>query len=126
AVEVAVKKAGGKPIEVKLARGETVEIRFVDAKGKPVAQKVWLEMLLKPAGEAALLATPYSVQGEKSPVTPDANGLITISGLMPGVSYRVKVLTGEEGLENELVYQKEFTVEAGKTTKLELKAPVEK
>ena len=119
-------KKGGKPIEVKLAPCGSAEVRFVDAAGKPVSQKMWLDLIAKPSGEVAPLVTPYSVGGEKSPGVPDAAGLVTLTGLIPGATYRVKVMTGTEGLDNEVVVAKEFTVEAGKTTKLELKAPPEK
>jgi RNA polymerase sigma factor (sigma-70 family) len=137
--EVSAKGAGAKPFEVKLGKCESAEVRFVDAAGKPVQQKMWLELLVKPgpsvaqsraegkpAGEAALLASPYSLTGEKSPVAPDAEGRITIPGLIPGATYRIKVLTGQEKLENETAFEKDFTVEPGKTTKLELPAPGEK
>src|SRR5262249_14837328 len=112
------------------------EVRFVDTQGKAVQQKIWLELLVKPgpsatksrvegkpAAEAALLATPYSLQGEKSPVAPDAEGRILIPGLIPRATYRIKVLTGKDMFENEIAFEKDFTVEPGKTTKLELLAP---
>jgi RNA polymerase sigma factor (sigma-70 family) len=134
--EISAKGAGGKAVEVKLGKCESAEVRFVDAKGNAVQQKIWLELLVKPgpsatksrvegkpAAEAALLATPYSLQGEKSPVAPDAEGRIVIPGLIPGATYRIKVLTGKEKFENEIAFEKDFTVEAGKTTKLELLAP---
>jgi RNA polymerase sigma factor (sigma-70 family) len=129
--EVSAKAAAGKPIEVKLARCESAEVRFVDARGKAVRQKVWLELLVKPGppaakagAEAALLASPYSLVGEKSPVEPDADGRIAIPGLIPGATYRLKVLTGDTpGLESETIFEKDFTVEAGKKVKLDLPAP---
>jgi RNA polymerase sigma factor (sigma-70 family) len=125
-VEVSAKAAGGKPIEVKVVPCQSAEVRFVDANRKAVKQKVWLELVIKPGAETAMLASPYSVHGEKSPVEPDANGRITIPGLIPGATYRLKVLKGQQGLENETAFEKEFTVEAGKATKLELTAPEEK
>jgi RNA polymerase sigma factor (sigma-70 family) len=120
--EVSAKKAAGKPVEVKLAPCESAEVRFVDAKGKAVQQKVWLELLVKPT-EGALLGSPHPLRGEKSPLSPDADGRINIPGLIPGATYRLKVLAGQDGLENETVFHKDFTVEAGKKTKLELRAP---
>ena len=134
--DLSAKKAAGKPVEVKLSKCESAQVRFVDAKGKAVQQKVWLELLVKPgpsvtksradgraAGEGALLATPYSLRGEKSPLAADAEGRITIPGLIPGATYRLKVLAGQMGLENETIFEKDFTVEAGKKIKLELVAP---
>jgi hypothetical protein len=134
--ELSAKKAAGKPVEVKLSKCESAQVRFVDAEGKAVQQKMWLELLVKPgpsmmtsraegkaAGEGALLATPYSLRGEKSPVAADADGRITIPGLIPGATYRIKVMTGQQGLENETIFEKDFTVEAGKKIKLELVAP---
>jgi RNA polymerase sigma factor (sigma-70 family) len=137
--DLSAKAADGKPVEVKLAACESAEVRFVDAKGKPVKQKVWLELLVKggpstaksreegkPAAEPVALASGHSLRGEKSPVAPDADGLITIPGLIPGATYRIRVLTGDEGRETEVAYEKDFTVEAGKKTKLELAAPLGK
>jgi len=134
--EVSAKAAGGKPVEIKLDPCESAEVRFVDANGKGVKQKVWLELIVVPgpsepksrlqgkvAGEAAMLASPHSLRGEKSPVEADEGGRITIPGLIPGATYRLKVLTGLPGQENEVVFEKDFTVEAGKKTKLELEAP---
>jgi RNA polymerase sigma factor (sigma-70 family) len=126
--ELSAKGAAGKAIEVKLAPCQSAEVRFVDAAGRAVWQKVWLELLVKPglSAEAALLASPYQMPGGKSPLGPDAAGRITIPGLIPGATYRLKVLTGLEGQENEVRFEKDFTVEAGKKTKLELTAPPEK
>jgi hypothetical protein len=134
--DISAKGAGGKPVQVKLSPCESADIRFVDGKGKGVQQKVWLELLVKPgpsegksraegkaAAEAALLATPHSLRGEKPPVAPDAEGRITLPGLIPGATYRLKILTGLPGQENEIIFEKDFTVEAGKKTNLELVAP---
>jgi RNA polymerase sigma factor (sigma-70 family) len=134
--DLSAKAAGGKPVEVKLAACESAEVRCVDGKGKAAPQKVWLELVVKPgpslaksrelgkpAGEASLLAVPYSLRGEKSPVAADGEGRVTIPGLIPGATYRVKVLAGPPMQENEVVVEKDFTVEAGKKTKLELVAP---
>jgi RNA polymerase sigma factor (sigma-70 family) len=121
--DVSAKKAGGKPVEIQLGRCESAEVRFVDGQGKAVRQQVWLDLLVKPGADGVLLASPYSLHGEKSPVEPDADGRITIPGLIPGATYRLKVLAGQKGLEDEMIFAKEFTVEAGKTTKLELEAP---
>ncbi len=126
--ELSAKGAGGKPVEIKLTACQSAEVRFVDAAGKAVRQKVWLELLVKPgsSAEAALLGSPYPFGAAKSPLEPDADGRITIPGLIPGATYRLKVLTGQDGLENEPVLEKDFTVEAGKKIKLELKAPAAK
>jgi RNA polymerase sigma factor (sigma-70 family) len=134
--DFSAKGAGGKAVEVKLAPCTSAEVRFVDAKGKAVKQKVWLELLVKPgptpeksraegkpAAETALLATPYSLRGEKSPLEPDAEGRITIPGLIPGATYRLTVRSGAEGLEGETVLHKDFTAEAGKKARLELTVP---
>jgi RNA polymerase sigma factor (sigma-70 family) len=134
--DLSAKAAGGKAVEVKLVPCESAEVRFADAKGKAVPQKVWLELLVKPgptaeksrvagkpAAEAALLGSPHSLWNEKSPLAPDADGRITLRGLIPGATYRLTIRSGQEGLENEIVFDKYFTVEAGKKTKLELPAP---
>jgi RNA polymerase sigma factor (sigma-70 family) len=129
--EVSAKKAVGKPVEVKLAPCGTAEVRCVGPDGKPVAGKLWLELIVKPgpslaksrgvaklAAEAALLAVPDSLRGEKSPLAPDDKGLITIPALIPGATYRLKVLTGPPPELNEIAYEKDFTAESGKVVKL--------
>jgi RNA polymerase sigma factor (sigma-70 family) len=134
--DLSAKGAGGKPVEVRLAPCSSAEVRFADAGGKAVRQKVWLELLVKPgpsvpksraegkpAAEAALLAVPHPVAGQKSPIEADADGRITIPALIPGATYRLKVLAGPPTFENEIVFEKDFTAEPGRTTKLELVAP---
>jgi hypothetical protein len=103
----------------------------VDAQGKPLQQKFWLELLVRPGPavpggradgtppEAALLATPYVAP---APVV-DAQGRVAIPALIPGATYRIMVLAGPPLEENEVVLEKDFTVESGKTTRLELVVP---
>ncbi len=136
-VEISPGKAAEKPVAVKLARCSSAEVRFLDAKGKPVRQRFWLELLVtpgpslrksreegKPAAEAQLLAAlPADLPGDDAPFTADAEQRVRIPSLIPGATYRIKAVTARR---NEVIFEKDFTVEAGKTAKLELTLPEEK
>ena len=131
--ELSAKAAAGKAAEVKLAACESAEVGFVDAKKKKgVKQKVWLELLVKPAAEGksaaetALLASQVTPSGERSRRLGPTPRAAPPSPADPRPTYCLKVLTGTEGLENETVFEKDFTVETGKKTKLELVAEAEK
>jgi RNA polymerase sigma factor (sigma-70 family) len=127
AVEVSAKKAAAEPVEVRLAPCGSAKVRFVDAAGKPVAKyKPWVQLLVTPgptsnqaikdgqlSAEAVTLISQYPDQSE-----PHAgeDGVLTLQGLIPGATYRVK----QARYEGEVL--KEFTAEAGKM--VEVTVPV--
>jgi RNA polymerase sigma factor (sigma-70 family) len=123
AVEVSARKAAARPVDVCLEPCGSARIHFVDAAIKPIPKQVlWLDLLVSPgpsvstaldrgvlAGEKVTLAGSYYV-GDIRPFLADAQGEITVNGLIPGATYRLKK-----------TYQaplKDFTVKAGKTTDL--------
>jgi RNA polymerase sigma factor (sigma-70 family) len=129
-VEISPAKIGDKVLEVKLARCGSAEVRFVDAKGKPVRQRFRLQLLVtpgpslrksreegKPAAQAQDLAIlPADLPGYDAPFRADAEGWVHIPSLIPDATYRVQAM----GVRYEVLFEKDFTVESGKTTKLEL------
>src|SRR5262249_44741225 len=135
-VDISAKPGAAGPRVVELAPCGSAEARFVDAQGKPLQQKFWLELLVRPGPavpkdraeamplpEAALLASPYPAGEGGPPLAVDAQGRVAIPALIPGATYRIKVLAGPAFEENEVVLEKDFTVESGKTTRLELVVP---
>jgi RNA polymerase sigma factor (sigma-70 family) len=131
--EISPAKIGDKVLEVKLARCGSAEVRFVDAKGKPVQQRFRLQLLVtpgpslrksreegKPAAQAQDLAIlPADLPGYDAPFRADAEGWVRIPSLIPGATYRVQAM----GVRSEVLFEKDFTVESGKTAKLELTMP---
>jgi hypothetical protein len=122
-VDISAKKAGGKPMTVQLAPCGSAVVRFVDAAGKPAKPNLALEMEVTPkgAGKNGLPAEAFVVRlfqqslrlrGANTLPTPDAAGRLTLSALIPGVTYRVQVFGRRVG---EVLATKEFTVPAGKT-----------
>src|SRR5262249_20309709 len=137
--ELSAKAAGGKPVEVKLAPCGSAEVRFVDDKGKPAQRPILLELLVKPglsvfqsreenkpAAEAAILAHTLPIGGGKPALTTDKEGRMLIPALIPGATYRLKLAGNEIPLREQRYTEKDFTVESGKTTKVEVKVPAEK
>jgi hypothetical protein len=132
-VDIAPRKAAERPVVVKLAPCVPAEVRFLDAKGKPVRQRFWLELLVtpgpslrksreegKPAAEAQVLASlPADLPGADAPLAADAEGRVRIPSLIPGATYRVKAMSARY----EVILEKDFTAEAGQTTKVELTLP---
>jgi RNA polymerase sigma factor (sigma-70 family) len=128
-VEVSAKQAGDKPIVVKLQPCGSAEARFMDAQGKPVKPKLYLELVIEPgpslkkaltqgvpAARTALLAAAAH-PWQKSPLEADEQGRVTIPALISGATYRLKIYQGD-ATEGQVAFEKDFTVEAGKTLKL--------
>jgi hypothetical protein len=118
-VELSAKRAGGKPITVELKTCGSAEVRLVDPRGKAVRRKVYVKLVAAPK-EKGLAEETYLLRT----FTPDDQGWLTIPGLIAGAVYRIEgfpegakiVLNSEIPLER--VFEREFTVEAGKTRKL--------
>jgi RNA polymerase sigma factor (sigma-70 family) len=123
AVEVSAKNAEKEPLEVRLKPTGSARLHLVDAQGKPVAQpqpEPSLELVVSPgptfaaalesgamAGETVYLATNFGELGKK-PGSDDPPGTLTVQGLIPGATYRVRQYQQPKAL-------KDFTVESGKT-----------
>jgi hypothetical protein len=133
-VDISPRKAADEPVVVKLVPCAPAEVRFLDAKGKPVRQRFELALLVtpgpslaqsrkegKPAAEAMGLAIlPARLPDEaRSPFVGDAEGRVTVPSLIPGATYRAQAL----GTRYEVLFEKDFTVEPGQTTRLELTLP---
>jgi RNA polymerase sigma factor (sigma-70 family) len=122
-VEVSAKKAAAEPVEVRLLPCGSAKLRFVDRDGKPLAKhKPWVQLLVTPgppsrqaikegtlSAEVVTLISQYSDDAEPH-AGPD--GVLTLEGLIPGATYRIK----RAQLEGEVI--QEFTAEAGKTVEL--------
>jgi RNA polymerase sigma factor (sigma-70 family) len=127
-VEVSPKKVDGELV-VKLAPCGSARVRLVDGDGKPLANYTpWLQLVVTPgppihkaledkvlAAEVVTLSGRYGSQDAGDPRT-DADGYITFQGLIPGATYRLKKTNVEP--RNEVI--KDFSVEAGKTSELEM------
>jgi RNA polymerase sigma factor (sigma-70 family) len=123
-VEVSAKKAAAEPVEVRLAPCGKAKVRFVDGDGKPLAKyQPWLQLVVTPgppvsqaikegklSAEVVTLISQYENPAE--PHTGD-DGVVTLEGLIPGATYRLK-----RGFEAEGAVLKDFTAEAGKTVEL--------
>jgi hypothetical protein len=126
--ELSGKQAGTEAV-VKLAPCGTARVRFLDGAGKPAAGYTpGLQLVASPgpilsdsvkngtlAAEVVGLTNPYGGGTPKA----DADGRVTFPGLIPGATYRIRK---PSGVGNERHVLKEFTVEAGKTAELEVKA----
>jgi RNA polymerase sigma factor (sigma-70 family) len=124
AVELSAKRPGGTPVEVRLAPCGTARVRLRDAAGKPLVKyKPWLQLVVTPGPPAnqaiaegklaAEVITLINKYGEPAEPCTNAEGYITLQGLIPGATYRIKKST----TTGEVV--REFTVEAGQTRELE-------
>jgi hypothetical protein len=126
--EVSPKKVKG-DLVVKLAPCGKATVRFVDGDGKPLARYApWLQLVVTPgppirqALEDKVLAAEVVAltghNGDPQPGEPqtDAEGRVTLQGLIPGATYRLKKALQEP--RNDVL--KEFTVEVGKTLELEV------
>jgi RNA polymerase sigma factor (sigma-70 family) len=127
-VEIVAKKVEAE-MTVKLAPCGKAKVRFVDGAGKPLADySPWLQLVVtqgppihKALEEKVLAAEVITLigrygGGHNGDLTTDAQGNVTFEGLIPGATYRLKKTKVEPN--NEVI--KEFTVEAGKTTELEV------
>jgi RNA polymerase sigma factor (sigma-70 family) len=120
AADLSAKKAAGKPLTVKLAPCGSAEVRLLDKKGKPARALAWVELVVTPrqgrgknlVHAETISVTPFAYGGR-----PDDKKPLTFEGLIPGATYRVRVLLPGEAV-NQFRREKEFTVKAGKAAKL--------
>jgi hypothetical protein len=134
----------GKPVTVKLQAPEEVEVRFVDGKGRPLQrrggyagaeawrfafvdadgkalqQDPYLELVVtakdKHLGEESVaLALPFQNQGRETPLLPDAQGRLRLTGLISGAVYRLRV---EEPGSGRTTFEQTFTASSGQPLKL--------
>jgi hypothetical protein len=121
AVEISAKKAGGEPIAVHLLPTGSARLHLVDAQGKPgpAGDMPSVELVASPGptfAEALKLGamaaeTVYvakTLDEAKVPAKGDAAGTLTLHGLIPGATYRLRNY-------RQAKVVKEFTAEAGKT-----------
>ena len=105
---------------MRLAPCGSAKVRFVDGDGKPIAKhKPWVQLIVTPglpsneaikegklSAEAVTLISQYLDDNEPHA---GADGVLTLEGLIPGATYRIK----QARFEGEII--KEFKAEAGKT-----------
>jgi RNA polymerase sigma factor (sigma-70 family) len=126
-VELPGKKAGGEPVTVRLSPCGSARARFVDAKGKPLADYRPLVWLLLPPGPHpvpkrlpervellrqrmdALIEGRVAPEPEMKVPATDAAGRVTLTGLIPGATYRLLLDGGKA---------RDFTVRPGETLDL--------
>jgi RNA polymerase sigma factor (sigma-70 family) len=139
--ELRVKEAGDRPLTVRLTPCGSAEVRFVDAKGKPVKAQPTLEVRLTPPqgkvtaewlkvgmppnarglmrlpGVSAKGGKLTLLKGDKGPfLVPDAKGHLTVPALIPGATYRLRGY--DERDPGVILFEREFTAESGKTRRL--------
>jgi hypothetical protein len=114
-------------VVVRLAPCGSATLRVVDPQGKPWANyHPPVELIITPGASTNILT------GDRDPVRADseslvnldrvnywtlrtdAEGRVTLPALIPGATYRLTRWTGEEWVED-----RDFTVEAGRTRKLD-------
>jgi hypothetical protein len=104
----------------------SAQVRLRDAGGKPSRTFTWLELEVTPdqgkaPGERAPLtgAMPGTFRTE---MKPDAEGRLTVRGLIPGATYRLYAF--DFHAQTIVPLGKAFTVESDKTRKLpDVQAP---
>ncbi len=119
-VEISPAKLQGGQLTVRLRQSGSARIKLRDADGKPGRVTPWLELQVTPdrgpvPGERAAV-TPGGLTGGEKAFQPDAEGRVTIRGLIPGATYRLHAYDAR-GNQAVLVGGP-FTVEAGKTREL--------
>jgi protocatechuate 3,4-dioxygenase beta subunit len=128
-LEVSAKNAGKEPLEVRLKPTGSARLHLVNAQGKPAPRLVpSLELVVTPgptfaaaletgamAGETVYLAERQTPAG-KQPGNGDSPGMLTIHGLIPGATYRVRQFQQPKVL-------KDFAAESGKT--IDVDVPVQ-
>jgi RNA polymerase sigma factor (sigma-70 family) len=122
--EVSAKKAGGKPITVKLAPCGWAQARVVNRSGKPVSIILQVELVITSArqakGRAGLkpegLVVNYWLDWHGDRLKPNAEARLATTPLIPGATYRLKVMESPELTRTRA--EKEFTVESGKAVRL--------
>jgi RNA polymerase sigma factor (sigma-70 family) len=110
-------KSAGEEVTIKLQPCARAKVRFVDAAGKPLARhSLTLTLLLAPDARVFLFQT--GALGAWDAAGPsDKDGRQTVSGLIPGATYRY--------FDYKSKKEHEFTAEAGKTHDLgELSPPM--
>jgi protocatechuate 3,4-dioxygenase beta subunit len=119
-LEVSAKNAGKEPLEVRLKPTASARLHVLDATGKPAPHvQLSLELVVSPrppfaaalqagtmAGETVYLAERLAPAG-KQPGNGDLPGTLTMHGLIPGATYRVRQFQQPRVL-------KDFTAESGK------------
>jgi RNA polymerase sigma factor (sigma-70 family) len=128
AVDLSAGKAAAEPVVVRLAPCGSARLRFLGEDGKPLANYTpWVQLAVTPgppfhkalegkslAAEVITLMGRYGAQsGERQT---DAQGRITLEGLIPGATYRLKKTLQEP--RNEVI--KDFRVEAGQTLEMDV------
>jgi hypothetical protein len=121
AVEISAAKAKGGELTIRLQPCGSAQIRLRDEAGKPSRAIPWVELEVVPdrwktEGERAALAPGGLIASGKTPMTPDAEGRLTVRGLIPGATYRLKAYNFRA--QTVVPLGEAFTVEAGKTRKL--------
>jgi RNA polymerase sigma factor (sigma-70 family) len=126
-VELSAKKAGGKPVTVRLQRSGSATARILDKDGKPVAgMNVDVQVLITPGIPfAGSLLSPMLIADTASmsmldparhgDLKSDAQGRITFPTLVPGATCW---LIGIRHNRTIFDFKKEFKAEAGKTLDL--------
>jgi RNA polymerase sigma factor (sigma-70 family) len=118
-VEIAGKQAGDEPVTVRLAPCGTATARLVSGAGEPFHKRqVKIDLIVTPGArggdprggpmaDESWLAYADPEHYAQAPRTDD-KGRLTLTGLIPGATYRFYTQTSV----------KEFTVQAGKTTEV--------
>jgi RNA polymerase sigma factor (sigma-70 family) len=122
-VEVSAAKAKGGELTVRLQPPGSAQLKLRDAAGKPSRIVPFVELEVTPdrgpvQGERAAVTEGGGpvVVGFKTAMTPDAEGRLTIRGLVPGATYRL--LAYDFRAQTVVPLGEAFTVESGKTRKL--------